>query len=178
MRKDDKYDIWTLVGGLLFVIAVMWAGRSDAGELTGGTTVRGDGFTGGAHIEYTWYTESRVWRWGFTYTRQQTLSESTTECSSLGAAGEVCFRRDLEIDPYPSVYVQRSLPLPGRRLYAYLGLAVHPVREPLLSLPASFRTSIGWRFTDTIALEWAHNSNAHLKTPNWGQDVLLLRYSF
>ena len=145
-----------------------------AQEITTGATVRSDNMTG-SHWELTWYDEEKDWRWGATYTGKQELGLHKT-CGSLGSLGPICYQRDLNVASYFGAYVQRMWRY--KSLYAGLGVAVHEIREPLLSLPASFRTSVGYQFDRQWSIEWTHMSNARIKKPNWGQDLILIRYAW
>ena len=158
------------------IIGVMFVALSEA---HGAEVVAGRTAHGANHWEFTYNPPSRNWRAGLTWTdNQQFTGPRGLACGSLGSAGPVCVWRRLpvDLDGYASAYVQRMWN--GRHVYGGVGLSVHPVRSPLLSLPASFRLSAGWRFDKQWAIEYTHMSNAHLRTPNMGQDVLLIRYEF
>ena len=173
----DMYE-WLKRAVVFTLVALALAVASDAafaGEVTTGFTVKGFESTSGEHYEFTWYTEDRDWRWGVSYTTDQRI-EDVRVCDTLGSLGPICQYRDLYIEDYPSAYVQRVFDM--NKLYVGIGVAVHPERDPLLSAEASFRTSVGFAFDQHWSVELTHMSNAGLASPNWGQDVLLIRYAW
>lgn len=172
----DMYE-WLKRAVVFTLVVLAVAVASDAAfgdEFTSGATVRGSGFTGGEHYEYTWYTDDEDWRFGVAYTTSQVLDNATTVCGSLGSEGEICYPRDLKVEAYPSAYIQRLWR--KRKVYAAFGLAMHEERRPLLSTTATFRTSLGYQFDRRWSLEWTHMSNGTLRKPNWGQDIIIVRY--
>lgn len=173
MEKFDRVLGALMLLWVAVIIVVMCVSLADAQEVTSGATIRSGGFTGGEHYEYTWYTDDEDWRFGLSYTTRQTLENKALVCGTF-IDGPICYRRDLDVEAYPSAYVQRIFR--KRKVYAALGVAMHEVREPLLSMTGSFRITAGYQFDRQWSLEWTHMSNARLRKPNYGQDLLLVRY--
>lgn len=166
---------WRRLGLALAValIGVTLSLPAQSAEVTSGMTVRDSGFTGGEHWEFTWYTPDRDWRAGLTWTNTQSFgTENYLDCGYLC----VWKTRPITVDSYATAYIQRMIR--WRSIYAGVGIDVHEKREPLLGAIGSFRLSAGWRVDKHWSLEYTHMSNAGLARPNWGQDLILIRYEW
>lgn len=170
-----------IVGCMAFAVSDAFGASPPEGEVTSGVTVRlNEGLNDGYNYELTWYSTDDNWRWGVGYiTSQYAGTETYLACGKLGSYGSVCNDRTRphKVEGYPYGYLQRVF-RSRSGVYAALGAAMHPVRKPLLSTTATFRTSLGYQFNSTWSVEWSHMSNGSLRSPNWGQDVLLVRYSW
>lgn len=110
-----------------------------------------------------------------------TLQDTCT----AGSAGPECItlsstlRRT--VDGYGYLSVQRRFAFrPDATLKPILGFGVvaNSDTNPYVSSALTFSLSAGLRLGKRWSVEWRHFSNAGLKQPNLGQDILLLRASF
>ena len=66
----------------------------------------------------------------------------------------------------------------GKKIQPYLafGPSIHDKIYPLMNGYLSWASSLGVRFHDRLGIEFRHNSNSGLWSPNWGQNVLSLTW--
>ena len=111
----------------------------------------------------------------------QTLQDTCT----AGVAGPECVTLSAtvrrSVNGYGYLSVQRRFAFrPDAALKPVLGFGVvaNTDTNPYVSSPVTFSLSAGLRLGARWSLEWRHFSNAGLKQPNLGQDMLLLRANF
>jgi hypothetical protein len=126
------------------------------------------------------------WETALGYVSDQQVKVSTVQDTcTTGPSGPACVTQSdmarRTVDGYGYLSVQRRFVFrPDATLKPILGLGVvaNTDTNPYVSSPITFSLSAGVQFGARWSLEWRHFSNAGLKQPNLGQDMLLLRASF
>ena len=126
------------------------------------------------------------WETALGYVSSQEVDVNTVQDLCIaGAAGPECVtvhstvRRS--VDEYAYLSVQRRFAFrTDRTVRPILGFGIvgNTDTNPYVSSPLTFSLSAGLRLGERWSLEWRHFSNAGMKQPNLGQDILLLRASF
>jgi hypothetical protein len=126
------------------------------------------------------------WETALGYVSDQDVNVRTLQDTcTAGSVGPKCVtlsstvRRS--VDSFGYLSLQRRFAFrPDATLKPILGLGVvaNTDTNPYVSSPITFSLSAGLQFGKRWSLEWRHFSNAGLKQPNLGQDILLLRASY
>ncbi len=116
---------------------------------------------------------------------QQVNGGVLQDTCTAGSAGPVCVTQawtaTRSVDSYGYLSVQRRFAFrPDARVKPVFGFGVvaNSDTNAYVSSPLTFSLSAGLRLGERWSLEWRHFSNAGLKQPNLGQDMLLLRAGF
>jgi len=126
------------------------------------------------------------WETALGYVTEQEVSVQTLQDTcTAGVTGPQCITlsgtMERSVDGYGYLSVQRRFAFrPDATLKPILGFGVvaNTDTNPYVSSPITFSLSAGLRLGARWSLEWRHFSNAGLKQPNLGQDILLLRADF
>jgi hypothetical protein len=120
------------------------------------------------------------------YVTEQEIDVRTLQNTcTAGITGPECFAVKSNVTravtSYGYLSIQRGItfrpeatlkPIPG------LGVVANSNTNPYVSSLLTFSLSAELRVGKRWSVEWRHLSNAGLKQPNLGQDILLLRASF
>ncbi len=116
---------------------------------------------------------------------QQVNGRVLQDTCTAGSAGPVCVTQawtaTRSVDSYGYLSVQRRFAFrPDATLKPLLGFGIgaNTDTNAFVSSPLTFSLSAGLRLGERWSLEWRHFSNAGLKQPNLGQDMLLRRATF
>ena len=126
------------------------------------------------------------WETAVGYVTDQDVNIHTLQDTCMaGIAGPECVTLSAtvrrSVDGYGYLSVQRRFAFrPDATLKPILGFGVvaNTDTNPYVSSPVTFSLSAGMRLGRRWSLEWRHFSNAGLKQPNLGEDMLLLRATF
>ena len=126
------------------------------------------------------------WETALGYVSNQEVNVHTLQDTCVaGVAGPECVTLSAtvrrSVDGYGYLSVQRRfLFRRDASLQPILGFGVvaNSDTNPYVSSALTFSLSAGLRLAKRWSVEWRHFSNAGLKQPNLGQDILLLRGQF
>ncbi len=126
------------------------------------------------------------WETALGYVSEQRVNVRTLQdLCTTGPAGPACVTQSetvrRTVDSYGYLSVQRRFAFrPEETVKPILGFGVvaNSDTNPYVSSALTFSLSAGLQIGTRWSLEWRHFSNAGLKQPNLGQDMLLLRGRF
>ena len=165
-------------------LIVFWLGLIPAAQAATWQLAAGPTRADGSALEIARSTQR--WETALGYVSDQRVTVHTLQdVCTAGVSGPECVTvsatAERNVAAYGYLSVQRRFSFrPDATLKPILGLgaAANTNTNPYVSSPLTFSLSAGLRIGKRWSMEWRHFSNAGLKQPNLGQDLLLLRASF